>query len=148
MSRIQEASLPQNNYLPFFRATYPILAPFQKPGGVAVGTVLAVSSIAWATGVATVTTAAPIGAATGSQVTFSITGCVPAGYNGLVTGTVTGASTFTYPLAANPGALTTPGTAACNILPANATPNLAADLPRSRLLDTSADTQRVAARRK
>jgi hypothetical protein len=32
--------MPQTTYLPLFRASYPILAPAQKPGGVTVSTVL------------------------------------------------------------------------------------------------------------
>lgn len=30
--------MPQNNYLTMFQATYPLLAPTQKPGGVTVAT--------------------------------------------------------------------------------------------------------------
>lgn len=33
--------MPQTTYLPLFKATYPILAPAQKPGGVTVSTTLA-----------------------------------------------------------------------------------------------------------
>jgi hypothetical protein len=32
--------MPQTTYLPLFRASYPILAPVQKPGGVTVSTTL------------------------------------------------------------------------------------------------------------
>lgn len=32
--------MPQTTYLPLFRASYPILAPAQKPGGVTVSTTL------------------------------------------------------------------------------------------------------------
>ena len=72
----------------------------------------AITSLAWATSVVTVTTASPHGWTNGDVVPITIAGAVPAGYNGTFTGTITGASTLTYPLAANPGAETTPGTVA------------------------------------
>ena len=56
------------------------------------------------------TTAAAHGYANGVTVPMTITGAVPSGYNGTFTATVTGPSTFTYPLTSNPGAETTPGT--------------------------------------
>jgi hypothetical protein len=71
---------------------------------------LPITSIAWASSVATVTAAAPLTLSTGQTFTTTIAGAVPAGYNGTVTATVTGASTFTYPLSVNPGTETTPGT--------------------------------------
>ncbi len=37
--------MPQNNYLPLFRATYPLLAPAQKPGGVTVSTTLPANAV-------------------------------------------------------------------------------------------------------
>jgi hypothetical protein len=69
----------------------------------------AISTIAWASSVATVTTAAPHGFTTGDTISLVIAGAVPTAYNGTFTCTVTGASTFTYPLASNPGSETTPG---------------------------------------
>lgn len=73
---------------------------------------LAITSIAWASSVATVTTAAALGARYPNGTTFQvvIAGATPAGYSGTFTATVTGASTFTYPLVSNPGAETVPGT--------------------------------------
>lgn len=50
---------------------------------------------------ATLTTAAPHGLATGNQVTIS--GTTPAGFSGTYIITVTGASTFTYVMAVDPG---------------------------------------------
>lgn len=67
------------------------------------------TSIAWATGVATVTTAAPHGIATADTVMLTISGAVPSGYNGTFLCTVTGTQTFTYPLAVNPGVETQAG---------------------------------------
>ncbi|TKI02733.1 hypothetical protein [Martelella alba] len=79
------------------------LIPYQT-----VASTVTISSITWATGVATVTTAAAHGLSNGAYV--NITGAVPAGYNGTYQVTVTGTTTFTYILATNPGAETTPGT--------------------------------------
>ena len=70
----------------------------------------AVTSLAWSGSVVTVTTTAPHGWTNGDIIPVVIAGAVPAGYNGYFTGTVTGASTITYPLTSNPGAETTPGT--------------------------------------
>lgn len=73
-------------------------------------TAKAISGIIWAGNVATVTTSAAHGLIVGDTVIVTIGGAVPAGYNGTFLSTVTGASTFTYPLGVNPGAETTPGT--------------------------------------
>lgn len=69
----------------------------------------AISTITWSGSVATVTTAAPHGWTNGDTLPVTISGAVPAGYNGTFTGTITGASTLTYPLASNPGSETVPG---------------------------------------
>jgi hypothetical protein len=71
---------------------------------------LAISSITWASSVATVTTAAPHGFTVADTIPLTISGALPIGYNGTFLCTVTGASTFTYPLATSPGSETTPGT--------------------------------------
>ena len=71
---------------------------------------LAITSISWIGGVATVTAAADLTLATGQTFRTTIAGAVPSGYNGTVTATVTGLNTFTYPLAVSPGTETTPGT--------------------------------------
>ena len=70
----------------------------------------AISTITWSGNVATVTTAAPHGIPNAQTVPVTIVGATPAGYNGTFEATATGASTFTYPLLANPGAETVPGT--------------------------------------
>lgn len=69
---------------------------------------VAISTIVWSSGTVTVTTAEPHGLPSGTTA-GNIYGCVPTGYNGVYTLTRTGASTFTYPLASNPGAVTTLG---------------------------------------
>lgn len=68
------------------------------------------ASLAWSAEVVTVTTAAPHGWNTGDQIAITVAGVVPSGYNGVVQATITGASTYTYPLTTNPGEETTPGT--------------------------------------
>lgn len=69
-----------------------------------------ISTLAWATGVVTVTLAAAHGWTNGSQVPVIISGATPAGYNGAFTATVTGTNTFTYPLTTNPSTATVMGT--------------------------------------
>ncbi len=63
----------------------------------------AITSITWAGNVATVTTTAPHGFLLADTLLVTITAASPTGYNGTYTITVTGASTFTYPLVINPG---------------------------------------------
>lgn len=74
---------------------------------------LALTSLAWSSGgggTVTGTAAVAHGIATGDQFLTTIAGAVPAGYNGTYMATSTGASTFSYQLASNPGLETTPGT--------------------------------------
>ena len=71
----------------------------------------ALSSLVWSGGVVTATTANPIaGLTVGDTFLTTLSGASPTAYNGTVTATVTGPSSFTYPLAADPGAETAPGT--------------------------------------
>jgi hypothetical protein len=70
----------------------------------------AITSLAWATGVVTVTTSSPHGYTTGLTIPMVIAGADPDGFNGTFDATITGASTFTYPLASDPGSETVPGT--------------------------------------
>lgn len=83
---------------------------------------LGITSMSWSGSVVTVTTASPHGLVTGTVLKIPIQNVVPINYNtagnssSLSTGadcTITGASTFTFPLTSNPGAVSTPGT--CNI---------------------------------
>lgn len=73
-------------------------------------TPIAVSSVAWASGTVTVGLAAAHGIPVGKTVQGQMIGQVPSAYAGTFAVTSTGASAFTYPLASNPGAETTPGT--------------------------------------
>lgn len=77
-----------------------------------------IGGITWSNGTAVATTTAPHGFATGDV--LSITGCAPLGYNtqpgpaNTFIGTpivITGATTFTYLVATNPGAFSQGGTA-------------------------------------
>lgn len=70
---------------------------------------LAITGISWTGGIATVTTTLALEPAIGQTFTTTISGAVPAGYNGTFLATVTGSTTFTYPLAVNPGTETTAG---------------------------------------
>lgn len=67
------------------------------------------TSITWSGAVATATAAAPHGFVTGDTMLMTIAGETPVGYNGTFLATITGASTFTYPLASNPGSQTVAG---------------------------------------
>lgn len=71
---------------------------------------LTITTAVWSGSVVTVTLTAPHGWTTGDVIPVTIAGCTPGAYNGNVNATVTGASTFTYPLVSNPGSLTVPGT--------------------------------------
>ena len=64
---------------------------------------LALTSITWIANVASATTAAPHNLEVGDTLLLTISGASPSGYNGTFLCTVTGTSTFTYPLATNPG---------------------------------------------
>ena len=68
------------------------------------------SGLVWSGSVVTGTTAAPHGWTVSDVVPATIAGVTPSGYNGNFNITITGASTFTYPLASNPGSETIPGT--------------------------------------
>jgi len=70
----------------------------------------AITTISWASSVATVTTTAPHGFTIADTLLVTIVGAVPSGYNGTFTATITGASTFTYPLVVNPGSTSSVGT--------------------------------------
>lgn len=70
----------------------------------------AITSLVWATNVVTVTTTAPHGYPNGDLLQLTIAGATPAGFNGTFMATVTGASTFTYPLTTSPGTATVMGT--------------------------------------
>ena len=70
----------------------------------------AITSLDWSANVVTVTTAAPHGYTDAQVIPMTIAGATPSGYNGNFLATITGASTFTYPLVSNPGMETVPGT--------------------------------------
>lgn len=71
---------------------------------------LALTSLTWASGTVTATSAASLALTTGETFTTTIAGATPAGYNGTFVATVTGLDTFTYALATDPGLETAPGT--------------------------------------
>lgn len=70
---------------------------------------IAITSATWASGVVTVTTAAPHGFPIGT-IEVTLAGFMPVAYNGTFLGTVTSTTVFTYPLATNPGSTTVVGT--------------------------------------
>lgn len=68
------------------------------------------ATLNWSGSVVTATTTAPHGWTNGDTIAAQIAGCTPTGYNVFVSITITGSSSFTYPLASNPGAAVTLGT--------------------------------------
>ena len=70
---------------------------------------LVLTALSWSNGLVTATTSLPLGDAIGQTLGITMSGAVPAGYNGTFTATNAGANSFTYPLAANPGTATSPG---------------------------------------
>lgn len=71
----------------------------------------AISTLSWAGGTVTATTTAPHGMTNGDVLNLTIAGANPTAYNATDRiCTITGASTFTFPLAADPGATVAPGT--------------------------------------
>src|ERR1700750_48046 len=71
---------------------------------------LAITALAWASSVVTVTTAAAHGIPAGDTVQGTITGALPSAYDGTFACTYVSPTTFTYPLVSNPGAETAFGT--------------------------------------
>lgn len=69
----------------------------------------AITSMAWNAAVVTVDTTAPHGIPVGKSLLVTIAGVTPVGYNGTFLATATDADSFTYPLVANPGAVTVQG---------------------------------------
>ena len=71
----------------------------------------AITSMAWSTGVVTVTTAAAHGLTVGANTyQLAIQNAIPTAYNGVYACTITTTTAFTFTLASNPGTETTPGT--------------------------------------
>jgi hypothetical protein len=71
---------------------------------------VSINTISWTTGVVTVVTTAPHGIQSGDTIPMIIAGCTPTGYNGTYACTYVNSTTFTYPLAVNPGLIVTKGT--------------------------------------
>jgi hypothetical protein len=66
------------------------------------------TSITWTSSVATVTTASAHGFTVSDTILVTISGATPSVYNGTFLATITGTSTFTYPLVSNPGGSASP----------------------------------------
>jgi hypothetical protein len=69
----------------------------------------AISTLTYVGGNVVAVTASPHGFTIGDTIPLTISGAAPSGYNVTALCTITGASTFQYPVASNPGANTTPG---------------------------------------
>lgn len=76
---------------------------------------IALQTLSWARGQAQAVAVGPHGYKVGRTVMLTVSGAVPDAYNGLVPAFITGPTTFQYPVAADPGPATVPGSAAYNI---------------------------------
>lgn len=70
---------------------------------------LPLASLSWSSGIVLATAAAPFDLLVGSVVPLTISGAVPAGYNGDFDCTVVSNTSFAYPVPSDPGTETTPG---------------------------------------
>ena len=95
---------------------------------------LSIESLSWANGIVSVQTAVPHGFKPASTISLTIDGCTPSAYNGLVAAMITGADTFSYLLASNPGAATVLGIADYRLNLLGGVPNENGDYFSSTLL--------------
>lgn len=70
---------------------------------------LTISAITWSASVVSVTLSTAHGWGLADVIPVTVSGCTPAGYNGTFSATVTGTTTFTYPLSVNPGVISVKG---------------------------------------
>lgn len=104
-----------NGYTDNTHFTFMLTATAGGIGTIAGSPVLVVTTFAlvWSnvtgTGTVTATTAVPHGYRIGVPLTLTVSNATPVGYNGTFTCAPTGPSSFTYPLATDPGANTAPG---------------------------------------
>jgi hypothetical protein len=70
---------------------------------------VAITSATWSAGVVTVVTTSPHGIPSGDTIPVIISGFTPTGYNGTYAATYVSSTSFTYPLAVNPGATSVVG---------------------------------------
>ena len=70
---------------------------------------VSIDTIVWSTGIVTVVTDTPHGIPSGDTIPMVISGCTPIGYNGTYACTYVSSTSFTYPLAINPGLIVIPG---------------------------------------
>lgn len=71
---------------------------------------IAINTLVWATGTATLTSTAAHGLPVGEEIYITIAGVTPAAWNGTYLATITGASTLTFAKTPDPGAMTLTGT--------------------------------------
>jgi len=100
--------------------------------GSAVG--INLQSLVWNNGTVTATTVTPHGFKIGRSIPLAISGAAPDGFNMLAQCYIVGPSSFTYPLATNPGAATAFGSASFEV-------NLVGGLFASRLIYRTAARQ-------
>jgi hypothetical protein len=84
---------------------------------------VAIQALSWAMGRASATTVAPHGYKVGRVISLTVVGCLPAAYNGVVAALITGQDSFSWALAANPGAASVLGNANYDINLLGGVPN-------------------------
>lgn len=81
--------------------------------GSAIG--LNLQALSWANGIVTGTTVTPHNFKIGKSIPLAITGAVPDGFNGVAQCYIISPTSFTFPLATNPGAATAFGSASYDV---------------------------------
>lgn len=73
------------------------------------------ASLSWVNGIVSATMTLPHGFKVASTISLTLVGSTPAAYNGQIAALITGPSSFSYPLASNPGSATIFGAANFNV---------------------------------
>ncbi len=81
------------------------------------------ASLSWSNGHVLATTMIPHGFKPATMVSLNISGCSPTAYSGLIEAFITGPSSFSYPLAIDPGPATVIGTASQDVNLIGGVPN-------------------------
>lgn len=102
---------------------------------------LDLQALGWSAGRVQATTLAPHGYRLGRLVALTVSGCAPDTFNGLVQALITGPTTFTYALAADPGPATVLGRASYNVNLVGGVPNAAGVAFTSTLVFRQANQQ-------
>jgi hypothetical protein len=126
---------PSNSTFGFYLNLYDLsgnLIVSRALSGSAIG--LNLQALTWSNGIATAVTVTPHNYKIGKSIPLAIAGAAPDGFNTLAQCYIVGPSSFTYPMATNPGAATVFGSVSFEI-------NLVGGLFTSRLIYRVANRQ-------